>query len=172
MTVKICLIVARSKNNVIGVGGDLPWHLRSDLQNFKKLTLGKPVIMGRKTWDSLPIKPLPKRLNVVISRNELLDIKGAVTATSLDEGIEIATEHAADDGASEVFIIGGAQVYAAAMPLVDRVYLTEVDTILDGDAHFDVDFSTGWRTVSRETFAPGEHDDHAFTITQYDRLGE
>src|SRR5687767_11986323 len=99
--------VARARNGVIGRGGGLPWRLKSDLQLFKRLTLGKPVIMGRKTWDSLPRKPLPGRLNLVLSRSSELEIDGAVLCETFQEAFEIGREQAEDDGVDEICVIGG-----------------------------------------------------------------
>ena len=104
---QLVLVVARARNGVIGRDGDLPWRLRSDLQRFKAVTLGKPCIMGRKTWESLPLKPLPGRLNLILSRDESFTARGAVVCTTLDEAVEIARETAEDDGIGEICVIGG-----------------------------------------------------------------
>src|SRR3954469_7862877 len=116
--------VARSLNGVIGRDNDLPWRLKSDLAIFKAATLGKPVIMGRKTWDSLPTKPLPGRLNIVLSRDGSFEPRGAVVCDNFASAVQIAREQAAEDGAEEVCVIGGAALFEAALPRARRVYLT------------------------------------------------
>src|SRR5665213_2387129 len=117
--------IARSRNNVIGRGGALPWRLKSDMIRFKALTLGKPVIMGRRTWDSLPIKPRPGRINIVLSRDGSFEPKRALVCQTLDEALQIGREHAAEDGMDEICVIGGADVFHAALPKGRRLYLTE-----------------------------------------------
>src|ERR1700749_4819340 len=118
MTLPIIAVgsIARSKNGVIGRDGDLPWRLKSDLQIFKQVTLFKPVIMGRKTWDSLPKKPLPGRLNVVLSHDGSFEPQGALVCETLGEALQIAREQAQEDGAEEVCVIGGAAVFAEVLP--------------------------------------------------------
>ncbi len=164
MSISLALIVARAKNGVIGRDGDLPWRLRSDLQTFKRVTLGKPVIMGRKTWESLPKRPLPGRMNIVLSRDEFYDAPGAITVTSLEEAIEIATEQAHDDGVDEVIVMGGAHIYAQALPLAKTVYLTEVDANVEGDAHFDLPNPETWQEIEHQAFPTSEHDDYPFVV--------
>lgn len=164
MTVQLALIVARARNGVIGVGGKLPWRLRSDLQHFKRITMGHPVIMGRKTWDSLPIKPLPGRLNIVLSQNGELSLKGAVVVPTLDEALELAAEQAEDDAFDRVFVIGGDAIYRLALPQADEVIVSEIDADVAGDAHFpDLDPAV-WAEVSAERIEPGEGDDYPFTV--------
>jgi dihydrofolate reductase len=162
--------VARSKNGVIGRAGDLPWRLKSDLQIFKQVTLFKPVIMGRKTWDSLPKKPLPGRLNVVLSRDGSFEPAGAVVCESLDEALQIAREQAAEDGAEEVCVIGGAAVFAEALPRARRLYLTEVDAVIEGDTHMPPIDEDHWREVRREAHPAGPDDDHAFVFRVLERI--
>ena len=124
------LIYARSRNNVIGVNGDLPWHLPEDLAHFKRTTLGQPVIMGRVTWESIPHKfrPLPGRTNVVVSRQASFSAPGAQVVSSLQAAMELFS---ADD---VVWLIGGAQLYAQAMPLAKQLVITEIDADYEGDA--------------------------------------
>ena len=162
--------VARSKNGVIGRAGDLPWRLKSDLQIFKQVTLFKPVIMGRKTWDSLPKRPLPGRLNVVLSRDGSFDPKGAVVCESLDEALQIAREQAAEDGAEEVCVIGGASLFAEALPRARRLYLTEVDAVVEGDTYMPPFDETEWREVRREAHPAGPDDDYAFVFRVLERI--
>ena len=162
--------VARSRNGVIGRDGDLPWRLKSDLQIFKQVTLFKPVIMGRKTWDSLPKKPLPGRLNVVLSRDGSFEPQGAVVCESFGEALAIAREQAAEDGAEEVCVIGGAAVFAEALPRARRLYLTEVDVEVEGDTFMPPIDESQWREVRREAYPAGTDDDHAFVFRVLERI--
>jgi len=169
----IAIVVARGSNGVIGREGDLPWRLRSDLQRFKAVTMGKPCVMGRKTWESLPLKPLPGRLNIVLTRDESYEAegmaKGALVCATLDEALSIAREHAAEDEVDEVCVIGGAALFEAVLPRAKRLYLTEVDAAPDGDVHFPTFDETGFVEVSSEPFPAGEKDDHAFVFRVLDR---
>ena len=141
----LALVAARGRNGVIGREGALPWRLKSDLALFKKTTLFKPVIMGRKTWDSLPRKPLPGRLNLVLSRAGAFEPQGAVVCERFEEALDIAREQARDDGADEVCVIGGRALFDLALPRARRLYLTEVEAEPEGDVRFpDVD-ETAWR---------------------------
>nr|WP_221212374.1 dihydrofolate reductase [Brevundimonas lenta] len=170
---QIALVVARARNGVIGRDGDLPWRLRSDLQRFKAITIGKPCIMGRKTWESLPLKPLPGRLNVVLTRDEGYgeqgEARGALVCRTLDEAIEIAREQAEDDGATEICIIGGAGLFEAALPRAKRLYVTEVDAEPEGDVLFPAFDEDAWTEVSSEGHSAGEKDDHAFVFRVLER---
>jgi dihydrofolate reductase len=166
----VSLVYAISRNGVIGRGGALPWRLKSDMALFKQTTLFKPVIMGRKTWDSLPRKPLPGRLNVVLSRDGSFEPKGAVVCEGLDEALQIAREQAADDGAEEVCVIGGAGVFVAALPKARRLYVTEVDVVVEGDTHLPPLDESQWREVRREAHPAGPEDDHAFVFRVLERV--
>ncbi|MGZ8363909.1 MAG: dihydrofolate reductase [Caulobacteraceae bacterium] len=165
----IALVVARARNGVIGRHGTLPWRIRSDMALFKQTTMGKPLIMGRKTWDSLPKKPLPGRTNIVLSRDSSFEPAGAVVCETLSDALQIAREQAAEDGVDEVCVIGGEGVFAATLPRAKRLYLTEVDAEPDGDARFPDFDEHHWREVRREAFEPGEHDDHAFVFRVLER---
>ena len=165
----IALVVARARNGVIGRDGDLPWRLRSDLQRFKAVTIGKPCIMGRRTWESLPLKPLPGRLNLVLSKDESFTAKGALVCTTLDEAVEIARETAEEDGADEICVIGGTALFAMALPRAKRLYLTEVEAEPEGDAVFPAFDETRWLEVSSEPHAAGDRDDHAFVFRVLER---
>ena len=165
----IALVAARSRNGVIGRDGALPWRLKSDLALFKATTLGKPVIMGRKTWESLPKKPLPGRLNIVLTRDLSFEPKGAVAVQSLAEAVAMAREQAEEDGAEEVCVIGGAELYALAIPKAARLYLTEVDLDIDGDAHFPAFDEAAWRETRAEALSAGEGDDHPFRFRVLER---
>lgn len=161
--------VARSRNGVIGRDNDLPWRLKSDLAIFKACTLGKPIIMGRKTWDSLPRKPLPGRTNIILSRDQSFEPEGAVVCETWMEAFEIAKEQAADDGAEEVCVIGGRALFELALPKAKRLYLTEVAAEVEGDVHFPAFDESAWTEVRREEHAAGEGDDHAFTFRVLER---
>jgi dihydrofolate reductase len=148
---QINLIWAQAHGRVIGHLGKMPWHLPEDLAHFKRTTLGHPVIMGRKTWDSLPVKfrPLPGRLNVVISSNaatrEHLSKNGCSPAQNLREALLICEQ----SGAAEVWVIGGAQIYAQALPLAHHLVITEIDASFEGDA-FAPQLDAQWRESARE----------------------
>ncbi len=151
MAAKISIIAAVAKNNVIGINNTLPWNIPEDLRNFKKLTFGNPIVMGRKTFDSIG-KPLPGRRNIVISRNSALKIENCEIANSLDAAIRIAKSQNPD----EVFIIGGAQIYEQAMQFADRLYLTEINQDVKGDAFFPNFSGKKWKEIRRShnTTAP------------------
>ena len=131
------IIVAQAKNGAIGVNGALPWHLSADLQRFKQLTIGNTVIMGRKTWDSIG-RPLPNRRNIVITRTHGLSLEGALTVTSLEKALDSASNNL------EKFIIGGAEIYNLAMPLVDTIEMTLIHEDVEGDTYFPSLDSNAW----------------------------
>jgi dihydrofolate reductase len=138
---EIVLVVAIAKNGVIGNKGAIPWHISEDMKRFKALTLGHTIVMGRKTWDSLPKKPLPGRVNVVVTRQQDWQAEGAVRASSLGQ--------ATAGTSGTVMVIGGAEIYQRALALATRIELTEVHKDFAGDAHFTFDRS-GWRETARE----------------------
>lgn len=146
---KLGLIYARAANGVIGIKGQLPWHLPEDLQFFKQTTLGCPVIMGRKTWDSLPerFRPLPGRLNIVLTQQPGWTAAGAATASTLEQALELARS----SNAETAWVIGGAQIYAHALPLADTVVVTEIEAEFEGDAFAPVLEPSQWQTSSRES---------------------
>ena len=152
--------LARARNGVIGHGGELPWRLRTDMRRFRTLTLGKGVIMGRKTWDSLPRRPLPGRLNLVLTRQPGFEAQGAVVCADFGEALAIAKEQAAEDGAEEVCVIGGADLFALALPRAQRIYLTEVEGEPAGDVAMPALDESGWREVSREAVPAGPDDEY------------
>jgi dihydrofolate reductase len=160
----ISFVVAVARNGVIGREGGLPWHISSDLKRFKEITMGKPVIMGRKTWDSLPRKPLPGRRNIVITRQPGFSAPGAEVVASPEEALGLC------GGAPEIAVIGGGEVYRLFWPLVDRLYLTEVDLDVEGDTHFPALDPAEWREVARETHPRGERDSCSFTLRILDRM--
>ena len=142
---KLHLIFARAANGIIGNNNALPWHLPEDMAHFKRLTLGCPVIMGRKTWDSLPVKfrPLPGRLNVVLTRDQDWSAPGALCAHSLAEACALCPP------ASDAWVIGGAEIYAQALPLASSAVVTEIDALFEGDA-FAPQFGPEWTETARE----------------------
>ena len=158
----VSIIVAVAQNGVIGDKNALLWHIKEDMRFFRTTTSGHAVVMGRKTFESLGSKPLPKRTNIVITRQDI-DFDGTLTAHSLSEAIELA----GDD--SEIFIIGGAQIYAEALKCADRIYLTRVERDYEGDTSFpDVDWSQ-WRLVDEQRHERGEEYEGAFSFLTYDR---
>lgn len=146
---QLSLIVARSLNNVIGKDRDMPWRLSGDLQRFKRLTMGMPVIMGRNTWDSLPRKPLPKRPNIVVSRNPLVRVENAWLASDIKVAIAYGEAMAHHLRVPLYFIIGGATLYEAALPHAQNLYLTEVLADLEGDTFFPSLDETEWLETER-----------------------
>jgi dihydrofolate reductase len=152
------LIFARAANGVIGHNNTLPWHLPEDMAHFKRTTLGCPVIMGRKTWDSLPPKfrPLPGRLNVVVSRQPDWQGSGALAAGSVEHAMQLCAAHAS--APAHAWVIGGAQIYTQALPLASSAVVTEIDAEFEGDA-FAPTFGPGWVETARErhTAANGLH---------------
>jgi len=160
----ISLIVAASRNGVIGRNGALPWHLPDDLRQFKRLTLGKPVIMGRRTWESIG-RPLPQRRNIVLTRDPGFRAGGCEVAHSVSEALALVA------GAEEAMVIGGAQVYAAFLPFAARIWLTRVQAEVDGDTHFPAPDPDAWCLVSSEAHAADDRHGYAFELLRYDRRG-
>ena len=154
-TLPLCLIAALAQNRVIGRDNQLPWHLPADLKHFKAKTLGKPIIMGRKTWDSLG-RPLPGRLNLVVSRQAGLQLEGAEVFPSLDAAIVRADAWALEQGVDELMLIGGAQLYEQGLALAERLYLTRVALQPEGDAWFPVFAEEAWRCCECEEHEAGE----------------
>lgn len=161
--------VARAANGIIGAGGGLPWRLKSDLTIFRQVTMGKPVIMGRRTWDSLPRKPLPGRTNIVLSRDGSFEPSGAVVCEDFSEAVQIAREQAEEDGVDEVCVIGGAEIFALALPRARRLYLTEVQAEPQGDVVFPSFDESLWRETRREAHPAGSDDDHPFIFRVLER---
>ena len=165
--VPIALVVAIAENGVIGRDGGLPWRMSSDLRWFKEVTLGKPVVMGRTTYESIG-RPLPGRENVVLTRKDGFAPDGVHVAASWDAGRALAQRLAGERDADEVCVIGGAQVYAAALPEADVIYLTQIEAEVDGDTRLDLD-PHGWRIETLRTLAPGPKDDHPARIERWTR---
>ena len=158
----ISIIVAIAQNGTIGDKNSLLWHIKEDMRFFRTTTSGHPVIMGRKTFESLGSKPLPKRKNIVITRSDV-EFEGAFVAHSLEEAIAMV-----DDDAG-VFIMGGAQIYTQALDIADRMYITRVERDYEGDTSFpEVDYSK-WKLVAEERYERGEDYDSPFSFLTYDR---
>ena len=156
----VTLIVAMTPERVIGRDGDLPWHLPADLKHFKAVTMGKPIVMGRKTYESIG-KPLPGRHNVVVTRNTQWRAEGVTAVTSVDAALAVCA------GADEVMIVGGAQIYAAALPRVTRMHITVVDEPVAGDTVFPEIVWRDWRQLQRS--ATQFHDGVAFHFSVWER---
>ncbi len=163
---QIALIVAAAENNIIGCDNQLPWHLPKDLQYFKSVTMGKPIIMGRKTFDSIG-RPLPGRVNIVVTRQAGWCHEGVEVASSLPQAMSLA-EDVAVDAVSEVMVIGGAQIYAEAFALADKIYLTRVHAEVAGDASFPVMAANEWRQLSCQRHEACERNkfDYSFSVLQ------
>ena len=161
---KLTIIVAVAENGVIGSGNQLPWRLPDDLKRFKALSLGKPMIMGRKTYDSIG-RPLPGRLNIVVSRRGDLQIPGCTVVTSLTEAI------AAAGAVDEIVIIGGADIYRQVLPRVQTIHLTRVHATVPGDVHFPELAANEWRELATEYHPADERHAHAFTFTTFESKG-
>ncbi len=164
----IALVVAVAANGAIGRGGDLPWRLSSDLRYFRKVTMGKPVIMGRRTFKSLP-RVLDGRLNIVLSRDLGFVADGAVMAHSLEDALDVARASAARTGAPEIMVIGGEDVFRAVLPQAGRIYLTEVHAKPHADTWFPPFDPTEWREISRECQERGPKDEHDFSFVVLER---
>jgi dihydrofolate reductase len=165
---KIVLIAAIGENGVIGRDGALPWRLKSDLRHFRALTLGKPVIMGRKTFQSIG-KPLDRRTNIVVTRDAEFSAPGVETAASLEAALALARADAERCGADEIMILGGADIFAEAMPLADRLEITHVHASPEGDAVFPTIDPKQWRETRREERDAGPDDSASFTLATYVR---
>ena len=166
----VAIVVAIAENGVIGRDNGLPWRLSTDMRRFKALTMGKPIIMGRKTWESFPRRPLPGRLNIVISRDPAYRAEGAETVTSLDHALTLARAKArCMSGADEICIIGGGEIYRQAIDVADRLYVTHVLASPDGDTRFPPIDPAIWKQVSLEDHPAGEKDSYATRFAIYAR---
>lgn len=168
---RIALIVAAARNGVIGRNNQLPWYLPNDLKYFKQATMGKPIVMGRKTFESIG-KPLPGRTNIVVTRQAGWQAEGVRVANSLDEALTLAESIAAIDGAEELMVIGGAQIYQEAFPLAARLYLTQVHAEVEGDAYFPAVSEQEWREVAREDFAAEGPNPYDYSFVVLERQGQ
>lgn len=159
---KLTIVVAASANNVIGRHGGLPWHLPEDLRRFRQLTWGKPLLMGRRTYEAIG-RPLPGRRNIVISRQPGLEINGCEVMATIDEALQLLAH------APEVMVIGGGEIYRALLPRVDRIEMTRVDLEVEGDTYFPELEPGEWRVVASEEYPAGEGRPVGFTLTTLER---
>lgn len=165
----ISLIVAVAENGIIGINNDLPWKISSDLKRFRSLTMGKPLIMGRKTFASIG-KPLDGRANIVLTRDENFAPDGVFVARSLDEALAVGREQAALAGAEEVMVMGGAEIYSLCLPIANRIYYSLVHCSPEGDAAFPALDLSVWREVSREEMLQGLKDSCGFSFIIYEKV--
>jgi len=166
--IRLAVIVAAAENGVIGSANGLPWHLPEDLRYFKRVTLGKPVVMGRRTYESIG-RPLPGRANIVVTRDPAFAVAGVTAVKSLDQALALAGEIARAEGAPEVVVIGGAQIYRLALPRADRLYMTEVHARVPGDVLLPpIDWGQ-WREVSREHHRSAEANSCDYSFVVYER---
>lgn len=166
--IELSIIVAVAENGVVGRDNALPWHLPADLQFFKRTTLGKPIVMGRKTYESIG-RALPGRTNIVVSRNASFAAPGVSVVSSIEAALSLAEDIALIDGKKELMVIGGAGIYAAAIPLAHRMYITEVHAEVEGDAYFpEIDWQQ-WRETSRERHSAQEPNKVDFSFVIYER---
>jgi dihydrofolate reductase len=168
---QIVLVAAIAENGVIGRGGTMPWRLKSDMAHFRALTMEKPVVMGRKTWASLHVKPLPGRTNIVVSRDPAFAAPGALVARSFAAALEAARGDALRRG-SDIMVIGGADIYAQAMPRAERLEITVVHMKPAGDAVFPAVDPGVWREVARSAHPAGPGDDAGFDTVTYVRRAQ
>lgn len=169
--IDVALVVAVAKNGIIGADNDMPWRLSTDLKRFKNITFGKPIIMGRRTFQSIG-KPLPGRLNVVVSRQAGLMIEGVQVVSTLEAALAIARQQAEKDNVSEIMIVGGGKVYADMIDRADRLYVTHVDASPEGDTSFPPINETIWSVVDEETVPAGERDSAATRFVIYERKSD
>ncbi len=167
---RIALIAAVAANGVIGDGSGMPWRLSTDMRRFKALTMGKPVVVGRKTFETFG-KPLPGRTNIVVTRQRDYEPEGALVAAGLDAAFRRAGEVAAASGADEIMVIGGGEIYAAAIGRADRLYITHVEAEPAGGTRFPRIDPAAWRAISREAVPAGEKDSAATVFAVYERIG-
>ena len=162
---KISLIVAAATNNVIGRDGELPWYLFEDLKRFKRLTTGKPIIMGRRTYESIG-KPLPDRRNIIISSRDGLEIEGCEVVATPEDALKLAA------GAEEVMVIGGGKVYEQMLPMADRIYMTRVHASVDGDTYIPDISEDEWQVVDEENFPADDSRQYGFSFMTLDRISD
>lgn len=166
---KLSLICALSENGVIGRNNALPWHLSEDLKYFKRVTMGKCIIMGRKTWESIG-RALPGRTNIVVTRARDYEADNARVVDSLADAIDLAENISFIDGSDEAFVIGGAEMYKAALPIVDRMHLTLVHADVEGDTWFPEFDPEEWEEISQEEFPASETNPYPYSICVFERI--
>ena len=165
---RLAVICAMSRNGVIGKDNGLPWSLPGDLKHFKETTLGCPIIMGRKTWDSIG-RPLPGRTNIIVTRSGEVVSDGIKTADSFESALDLAKSCLATARGNEIFVIGGAQIYKEAFPLANRLYLTRVNSFVDGDTYLEGFDEADWIEISNKSFKALSSEDHDYDICVLDR---
>ncbi|WP_249979287.1 dihydrofolate reductase [Vreelandella olivaria] len=166
--VPVAMIVAMAKNRVIGVDGKLPWYLPEDLKFFKRMTQAKPLVMGRKTYASIG-KPLPNRLNIVVTRDKSFNAEGTRVCFDLPSALALADQQATIEAAEEIMVMGGGEIYRQALPYAQRLYITEVDINVNGDAVFPEFSAEEWREVQRVAGKPTEGQPH-YDFVIYERF--
>jgi dihydrofolate reductase len=167
---RVVLVVAVAENDVIGQGGKLPWRIKSEMQHFRAVTWGKPIVTGRKTYQSFPRRPLLGRTNIVVTRDRALSLPGAVVTTSLADALAVARGDALRRGVDEISIVGGADLYAQTLAEADRLVLTRVKLQPAGDTKFPPVDPALWREIERTDHAAGPDDEAAYSIHVYERL--
>lgn len=165
---KIAMIAAVARNGVIGRDGGIPWRIPSDMAFFKKTTMGKPIVMGRKQYESVG-RALPGRVNIVVTRQKGYQPEGVLVFSDLRAALDHARTIADADGAGEVMVIGGGEIYAQALPQAERLYLTEVDAAPDGDTRFPSIDAEIWERVAAPAVTPSERDEKSYAIGIYER---
>jgi dihydrofolate reductase len=165
---EIVLVVAVAENGIIGREGGLPWRIKSDMQRFRALTWGRPIVVGRKTYLSFDRKPLPGRTNIVVSRD--FAAPGAIVAASLPAALAVARGDALRRGSDAIMVVGGADIYVQAMPLADRLEVTHIQARCEGDAVFPAIDPAIWHEAARAVFSPGPGDDAGYHAVTYVRV--
>jgi len=160
---KISIIVAMADDRVIGRDGQLPWHLPADLKHFKQTTMGKPILMGRKTYESIG-RPLPGRTNIVITRDSTYTAEGCVVVTSIEAAMAAAGEQ------DEVMVVGGAELYRQLLPRAETLYMTRVHAVFDGDIRFPVISNSDWHQVARSDYEADENNPHDYSFIRLERI--
>lgn len=168
VAIELAVIVAAAQNGVIGRNNTLPWHLPEDLRYFKRTTMGKPIVMGRKTYESIG-RPLPGRTNIVVTRSSQWSAEGVNVVHSLGDALSLAQDVAANEGAQELMVIGGAEIYRTALLAADRLYLTEVHAEVEGDAYLPQIDWTAWREVFRERHEASENNPYGYSFVVFER---
>lgn len=167
--IKTVIIVAVSRNGIIGRDGDMPWKLSTDLKRFKALSMGKPLVMGRKTFESVGSKPLPGRPHIIVSRSQAFDMPGVETVTSLDEALERGRAIAAELGVDEVCVVGGGEIYRQALAFADLLHVTHVETVVDGDTSFPSINPAAFECVQEIAVPAGDKDNYPTRYAIYRR---
>jgi dihydrofolate reductase len=166
----VSIIVAVASNGVIGRDGGMPWQLSTDLKRFKSLTMGKPIVMGRKTYEAIG-KALPGRVNIVLTRDRLFEAPGTIVANDIREALRIARTRAREAGADELFVIGGGEIYEMALPFTDRLHVTHVEAVPDGDTRFPPIDPDNWELLEEVSIPVGEKDSEPTRYAVYRRKG-